>query len=129
MPANMINNFPSIQQMTGLIGHQPENVQNQVPVNGRSFEEILNQRTSDNTIKFSKHASMRMQTRNIDMSQEQWQRLENGVERAGQKGIRESLVMVDNLAFIVNVSNNTVITAVGEGEDKVFSNIDGAVIA
>jgi hypothetical protein len=36
--------------------------------------------------------------------------------------------MVDNLAFIVNVKNNTVITAVKDGEDKVFTNIDGAVI-
>ena len=69
-----------------------------------------------------------MQSRQIDLTANQWERLEGGVEKAGEKGIRESLVMVDNLAFIVNVSNNTVITAVGEGEDKIFTNIDGAII-
>ena len=55
--------------------------------------------------------------------------VQNGTRRAEEKGIKESLVMVDNLAFIVNVRNNTVITAVNEKEDKVFTNIDGAVIA
>ena len=59
----------------------------------------------------------------------QLERLQNGTRRAEEKGIKESLVMVDNLAFIVNVRNNTVITAVNEKEDKVFTNIDGAVIA
>ena len=44
------------------------------------------------------------------------------------KGIRESLIMVDDVAFIVNVSKSTVITAVDEGEDMIFTNIDGAVI-
>jgi len=54
--------------------------------------------------------------------------LETGAKKALEKGINESLVMVDNLAFIVNVKNNTVITAVNDGEDKVFTNIDGAVV-
>jgi len=38
------------------------------------------------------------------------------------------LVMVDDLAFIVNVKNNTVITAVNDMTDSIFTNIDGAVI-
>ena len=42
--------------------------------------------------------------------------------------MKESLVMVDNLAFIVNVKNNTVITAVNETKNAVFTNIDGAII-
>ena len=70
-----------------------------------------------------------MLSRNIDLSEVQLERLQNGTRRAEEKGIKESLVMVDNLAFIVNVRNNTVITAVNEKEDKVFTNIDGAVIA
>ena len=37
--------------------------------------------------------------------------------------------MMDNLAFIVNIKNNTVVTALEQGEDgNVFTNIDGAVI-
>ena len=56
-------------------------------------------------------------------------RLSEGTERARQKGIKESLIVVDELAFIVNVKNNTVVTAVGDSEDKIFTNIDGAVIS
>lgn len=128
MPANRINNFPSIQQMTEQLKNT-EKSSNAASLQGKSFEQILNERTSAGSeLKFSKHASMRMQSRQIDLTANQWERLEGGVEKAGEKGIKESLVMVDNLAFIVNVSNNTVITAVGEGEDKIFTNIDGAII-
>ena len=51
-------------------------------------------------------------------------------KKAGEKGIRESLVLVDQLAFIVNVKNNTVITAMDQTEtdENIFTNIDGAVI-
>ena len=53
-----------------------------------------------------------------------------GAARAGQKGIRESLVIVDELAFIVNIPNNTVVTAMNQTDatENVFTNIDGAVI-
>ncbi|MCR5331687.1 MAG: flagellar protein [Lachnospiraceae bacterium] len=131
MPANIINTFPSIQQMTDKIGRQNETKnQEAFRIQGRSFEEILNSRVSEDAgLKFSKHANMRMQSRSIDLSDDQRERLESGAMRAGAKGIRESLVMVDDLAFIVNTSNKTVITAIGEGEDKIFTNIDGAVIA
>ena len=63
------------------------------------------------------------------LSNEQISRLSEGTDRARQKGINESLIVVDELAFIVNVKNNTVVTAVGDSEDKIFTNIDGAVIS
>ena len=73
---------------------------------------------------------MRLQRRNINLTKEQNERLENGVLRAGEKGIRESLVMVDSLAFIVNVPSKTVVTAMDQTEtqNNIFTNIDGAVI-
>ena len=56
-------------------------------------------------------------------------KLENGAVKAKEKGIKESLVVVDELAFIVNIPNKTVITALGreESQGNVFTNIDGAV--
>jgi flagellar operon protein len=72
----------------------------------------------------------RLESRNISLSEEQSARLENGVKKAGDKGINESLVMIDSLAFIVNVPNKTVVTAMDQTETQsnVFTNIDGAVI-
>ena len=125
------NQFTSIEQVTERYLNQrtPEKLQNQ----GFSFEEILNQkRTSSESseLKFSKHAAMRLENRNINLSAEQSQRLENGVQKASEKGIKESLVLIDSLAFIVNVPNKTVVTAMDQGEsiDNIFTNIDGAVI-
>ena len=70
----------------------------------------------------------------MDMSSElsdaQIGRLNAGTQKASEKGINESLVIMDQLAFIVNVKNNTVITAMDQTEttENVFTNIDGAVI-
>ena len=55
-------------------------------------------------------------------------RLQDATSQAREKGMKESLVLVDNLAFIVNVKNNTVITAVNDTKNAVFTNIDGAII-
>ncbi|TAH67480.1 MAG: flagellar protein [Anaerolineaceae bacterium] len=98
------------------------------PVAGIPFHEILKEKQTGIDLKFSKHANERLASRNIDLTDEQYRRLETGAMRAYEKGINESLVMVDNLAFIVNIKNSTVITAVNEGEEKIFTNIDGAVI-
>ncbi len=81
-------------------------------------------------VKFSKHAALRMNDRGLEMSDEQLGRLSSGTDMAADKGIRDSLVMIDDLAFIVNVPSRTVITALEAGSDtNVFTNINGAVIA
>ncbi len=125
------NRFTSIEQVTGeyLRSTKSSRADNSSQA---SFEEILrekqNQRSSE--LKFSKHASMRLEERNINLTEEQNARLEDGVAKAGEKGIKESLVMMDSLAFIVNVPNKTVVTAMDQAEtqNNIFTNIDGAVI-
>ncbi len=68
--------------------------------------------------------------RNINLTDSQIQRLEEGTQKASKKGIKESLMIMDNMAFIVNVTNSTVITAMDQTEQRenIFTNIDGAVI-
>ena len=102
------------------------------------FDNILNRKIeekisndSEGDVKFSKHAMNRLENRNISLSDMQMNRLNEGTRKAGEKGIKESLVLVDELAFIVNVSNKTVVTAMDQtsNEENIFTNIDGAVIA
>ena len=85
-----------------------------------SFQEVLHEAAEIKQdavpdLKFSKHAGERLIARNINLSREQiaavWQ---TGTTKAREKGIGESLVLVDDLAFIVNVKNNTVITAMDD---------------
>ena len=82
-------------------------------------------------VKFSQHASQRLQTRNINLSNEQMNQLKSAVDKAAQKGARESLILMNNdLALVVSVTNRTVITAMDGSSirDNVFTNIDSAVI-
>lgn len=81
-------------------------------------------------MRFSKHAANRLAERNIELTDNQMERLQEGTMKAGAKGINESLVLVDQLAFIVNIPNHTVVTAMNqtEADENIFTNIDGAVI-
>lgn len=125
------NQFSSIEQVTSqyLSNKTVNNTSQNTDV---SFEDVLRQTALEREtgLKFSKHASMRLNERDITLTQNQSTRLENGVDAASKKGINDSLVLVDNLAFIVNVPNKTVVTAMDQTEtnSNVFTNIDGAVI-
>ena len=126
------NQFLSIEQITDQYLNKPQTSKT-THMPEISFQDVLRQKQNESVmessaLKFSKHASERLNSRNIDLSEAQKERLSQAVKAAEAKGIKESLVMMDNLAFIVNVKNNTVITAVAGGEEKIFSNIDGAVV-
>lgn len=98
--------------------------------NGPSFSDYFNktiERKSE--IQFSKHANTRLNSRDINLSTEQMQRIESGISAAGKKGVKDSLVIVDDVALVVNIKNKVVVTAIDKGQDNnVFTNIDGAVI-
>ncbi|MBO5209179.1 MAG: flagellar protein [Lachnospiraceae bacterium] len=125
--------FLSLEQLQDQYLNQNRQIQSSVTQSGLRFQDILTQKTevsAENEVKFSKHAANRLVDRNIELTKEQVERLNQGTAKAGEKGINESLVIVDSLAFIVNVPNNTVITAMDktETDENVFTNIDGAVI-
>ncbi len=82
-------------------------------------------------LKFSAHAQSRLTSREIDLSEPEIQRLESAVSQVEQKGGNESLVLLDDKAFIVSIPNRTVITVVDKSkmENNVFTNIDSAVFA
>lgn len=123
-------NFLSIEQIQDQFLQTNSN-NNLKTSDGLSFEEVLQKTNQSNSeVKFSKHASQRLNDREIELSSEQLERLNEGTRKAEEKGITESLVLVDNLAFIVNTKSNTVITAMDQAsqEENIFTNIDGAVI-
>lgn len=99
--------------------------------NTRSFEELLRQAVSQREgPAFSKHAEFRMSQREISLSADDMARLTDAIGRAEHKGVKNTLVLLDQMAFIVNVPDNVVITAMN-GQDlkeNVFTQIDGAVI-
>lgn len=128
------NRFLSIEQITDQYLNQTQNTKTAYSTD-ISFEDMLRQKKSQavmesSELKFSKHAVNRLNDRNILLTDSQNVRLENGVKQASEKGITESLVLIDSLAFIVNIPNKTVVTAMDQTEtnSNIFTNIDGAVI-
>lgn len=129
-------NFLSIEQLQDQYLSQTKQNRNVANKNGITFQDILQLQAqkevteSKESLRFSKHAANRLTDRNIELTDSQIERLNDGTKKAGERGIQESLVIVDQLAFIVNVPNKTVITAMEQAEtdENVFTNIDGAVI-
>lgn len=95
-----------------------------------SFGQLIEQKLDGEGLKFSAHAQARMNSRNITLNAQDLARLQQGVAQAAAKGSKESLVLKDNVAFVVSITNNTVITAVDAQsmQGNVFTNIDSAVI-
>jgi flagellar operon protein len=111
------------------VGEQPAKPAGTVkPVQGPSFTETLE---NVQGVRFSNHAKKRLESRAINLNSENVVRLSDAIDKAEKRGGRSSLVMVDDLAFIVNVHDRMVITALdaqqrGEG---VFTQIDSVVFA
>ena len=83
------------------------------------------------SVQFSRHATKRIEQRGLDLDATRLERLEEAVGRAADKGSRDSLILLDELALVVSVRQRTVITAMDETASKehVFTNIDSVVIA
>jgi flagellar operon protein len=111
---------------------QPTHLRPVGPSTGPAFREVFGtQLAQAGDVRFSGHALERLQRRGIVVDNTTLARLNDGVARAASKGARESLVLVDGTAFVVSVTNRTVITAVDREHmrEHVFTNIDSAVIA
>ncbi|MDE6641477.1 MAG: flagellar protein [Acetatifactor sp.] len=129
------NGYLSIEQLADQYRSKTVGTESRENTSGLSFREVLRQRSEEaqesGNLRFSKHAMNRLNDRNIELDNLQLERLKAGADKAGEKGIRDSLVIVDQLAFIVNVPNRTVVTAMDSTatDENIFTNINGAVIA
>lgn len=98
-----------------------------------SFSQVLDkqiEKTKTPEIQFSAHAVHRLKERNILLTDNDVTRLQGGLDKANEKGSSNSLLMLDNTAFIVNIKNKMVVTAVDSSMtlNHVFTNIDSATI-
>jgi flagellar operon protein len=93
-----------------------------------SFDIIFQKELSK--LKFSGHAMKRLEARNIKLSENELSKIKTAMEKAEAKGAKDSLIMMDDKAFIINIPNKTVITAmsISEDSDNIFTNIDSVVL-
>ncbi len=81
-------------------------------------------------LKFSAHALKRLESRSLSLSEDDLLRLQQGVQQLKEKGARQSVVLLDQRAFVVSVENQTVVTAIDsqQSQGRVFTNIDSLAI-
>lgn len=122
-----------IRHLTGRINpleHKRQNVKAKSSAPKQqdiSFKEIFE---NVKGLDFSGHALKRLENRSISMNQADIDRLKDAVLKAEEKGSRDSLILDGDRAFLVNIPNKTVVTAVDmmELRDRVFTNIDSTVL-
>ena len=96
-----------------------------------SFQDMFSaELASTRDIQFSKHASQRLHSRGIELSDEKLSQIAGAIDKAEAKGSRETLILTDEAALVVSVQNRTVITAFDRDHlrEGVVTSIDSAVI-
>ena len=102
--------------------------------NKDEFKKLLNNQIGDiqerHGIKLSLHAAKRLQERNLEMDSEEYFKLKDAMNRLKDKGGRDSLVITGKAAYIVDVANSTVVTAVDKNNmgQNVFTKIDSTLV-
>jgi flagellar operon protein len=93
----------------------------------KSFKQIFDEKL---VVRFSQHAEQRLKQRGIEFNPEQMAKLEIAIDKAAKKGAKDSLVLLQDVALIVNVKNRMVVTAMDGSsmKDNVFTQIDSAVV-
>lgn len=113
--------------MIEKISHIPHvnNVHKSKP-SSQAFEQFL----ESEKLKFSQHAQSRLRSDGIELSSDDLLRIGKGVQKAETKGAHESLLLMDDKAFIVNIKEKMVITSIHRDrlKENIFTNIDSAVI-
>ncbi len=115
---------------TPAAGIVPGQGQQPATGSGTDFMQVLRQKleAGSNTA-FSKHAVSRVHERQINVSQQNLERLGQGMQLAREKGLRDALILIDQNAYIVNAAAGKVVTVDGQTDKgSVFTNIDGTVI-
>ncbi|MBC3888651.1 flagellar protein [Acetobacterium paludosum] len=117
-----------IRQTERITGTEQKKTTNGTGKTDDSFQQLLEQQINS-TVTFSKHANIRKEQRNIEVSDSDLEKLGSACDQAQKKGIDNALIMMGDSAFIVNAADKHVITVMDKNEmkNKLVNDIDGAV--
>ncbi len=96
------------------------------------FAELLRRASEggESRLQVSAHAEQRIHERGIAFDALQKQSVSEALNLLESKGARDALLLRSDAAFVVNVPNRTVVTAIGRDEmnARVFTQIDSAMV-
>jgi len=106
---------------------------NELKENDDSFQNGLKAALEENKpleeLKISQHAAKRIEDRRLQFDNEEFVKLKQAVEKLRNKGGHDSLIITNKAAYIVDVDNNKVVTAMDKAnlEENVFTKIDSTL--
>lgn len=121
-----VGNFP-IQTETRTNTQGDSKVSVNLPV--RSFQQLLQEQVAKNDgFTISNHAAERLE--NIQFDRTDMNKINDAINRARDKGSKNSLIVYKDVAMVTSIENRTVITAVegSRAKDNVFTNIDSVIL-
>jgi flagellar operon protein len=91
---------------------------------------LLDKLNAASGVRFSKHAAMRLEQRNITLSPEDIGKIRETVDKASNKGLKESLFVMQDVSLLVNIENRTIVTAMtnNDTKDGFVTNIDSVAL-
>lgn len=116
--------------------HKVERSKEKIQSSKNDFEKellskILNEQNVENKseVSFSKHAKKRIEERNLNLDSQEFLKIRGAIDKLKNKGGKDSLVITNNAAYIVDVDNETVVTAMGKDDmaENVFTKIDSTL--
>jgi len=142
-----VNSF-LIPNVSKLPKHKEIDATEQLTQNSGEFQSLLKDKISDSKgtqknlpellpevnnhqgIKLSIHAQKRLQERNLEMDGAEFFKVKDGIQKLRNKGGQDSLIITKNAAYIVDVKNNTIVTAIDKGSigENVFTKIDSTIV-
>jgi flagellar operon protein len=138
MVENKVSNFliPSVNKVPGnkkvdLRERLGGDVETRDP---SEFKNLLQEEIADvqsqHGINLSVHAAKRLKERDLTMDTDEYFKLKGAMDKLRSKGGRDSLVITDKAAYIVDVPGNKVVTAIDKGsiQENVFTKIDSTVV-
>lgn len=96
-----------------------------------AFKDILSSEINKkNGFVISNHAAQRLKQRNISFNDADMKTINEGINKADEKGSKDCLILYKDTALVTSIKNRTIVTAVDKESSKgnVFTNLDSVVI-
>lgn len=92
-------------------------------------EQLLQKENLDHGVKLSAHAAKRLHERDLSMDSDEFLKIKDAISKLKSKGGKDSLVITNSAAYIVDVNNSKIVTAIDKNQmsENVFTKIDSTL--
>lgn len=128
--------IPQVQKVQSKRPQKMDALEKLSSADAREFDRHLHsfenspQEAAPKGLTLSQHAIKRLQERELQMDSNEFLKLNGAIKKLKEKGAVDSLVLTDRAAYIVDVTQNKVVTAMEKGQmrEKVFTKIDSTIM-